>query len=178
MPDVVLPHKFARAAAPADFLEHAFERDWLIDRPRHRVWRWINDPRTFSEAQIWPYRVEMIDDGTGRDPTRMTPGQLNTHHGPLVSFTGVVGEMLSPADAGNDRPAYRDLQYLYGSYAFSLRLVRPTRLQFWLDRETPGITRIRMRLDSLVHPKAFDWWTRGQAIFWTHFPKKAIREIA
>jgi hypothetical protein len=164
MPDIELDRPLARNAAPEGFVAHVFERDWLVDRPVDRVWRWLNDPRTFTETQVWPFRVEFINGG-------METGVLNTHHGPLMSFTGVVGDVHPPGDT----PGYRDLQYLYGSYAISLRLIRPTRLQFWVEAESPRSTRLRVRLDSLVSPRIAGLWTRAQSLFWSRFPKWAQR---
>jgi len=171
MPDRVVNDGHATNAAPATFEPHAFERDWHLDRPGEGVWRWLNDPRTFTDSQVWPFRVEFIDHGDRRG---MEPGVLNVHHGPLMSFHGVVGDVVPPGD--NGRGGYRDLQYGYGSYAGSLRLVRPTRLQFWVDAEDGGC-RLKVRLDSLVRPWLAGWWTLGQRVFWSRFPRWAERSV-
>ena len=76
----------------------------------------------------------------------MEPGVLNVHHGPLINFAGVIGEVRDPRPGV---PAYRDLKYLYGSYAISPRFARPTRLQFWAE-EADGHTCVTLQLDALV----------------------------
>ena len=169
MPDHVTDAGYARNAAPARFRPHVYERAWTLDRPRGRVWRWLNDPRTFTDSQVWPFRVEFIDEGATR--SGMTPGVLNVHHGPLMCLAGVVGDVVPPRS--NGEPAYRDLQYLYGSYALSLRLIRPTRLQFWLNHVDANSCRLRLRLDSLVLPRVEPLWTWGQRAFWSRFPSWA-----
>ena len=171
MPDLVADDGFARNAAPAGRFEpHAIERAWHLDRPVGVVWKWLNDPRTFTQTQVFPFRVEFIDDG---QHDGMMPGTLNAHHGPLMSFHGVVGDVVPPDDDG--RNGYRDLQYAYGSYWLSMRVVRPTRLQFWLDATGQGQCDLRMRLDSFVRPWIRGVWTRGNAVFWSRFPKWAMR---
>ena len=166
---------YATNAAPAGWHDHCFRREWELPVSRRVLWDWLNDPRTFKHGQVWPWRVEFIDaPGDAPGKRGMSPGVLNSHHGPLMSFTGVVGDIIPPQR--DDRPAYRDLQYLYGSYAGSLRLVRPTRLQFWLDALSPEQTRLRLQLDSLIYPK-MDWlWTNGQKLFWSAFPRWAKRD--
>jgi hypothetical protein len=64
-----------------------------------RVWRWLNDPASFVEGQIWRFRVEFVDGG-------FEPGVLNVHHGPSLSGAGVIGEVREPRP---DLPPYRDL---------------------------------------------------------------------
>lgn len=126
--------------APAGFVEHSYEKSFEARHHIDRVWRWLNDPATFTEGQIWPYRVEFVNGG-------FEPGVLNVHHGPLINFAGVIGEVRAPQEGS---AAYRDLSYFYGSYALSLRLVRPTRLQFWAEPLPGGGSRLTLQLDSLV----------------------------
>lgn len=102
--------------APEGFVEHAYQKTFLMGHPVGRVWAWLNDPATFVDGQVRPYRVEFVDGG-------FEPGVLNVHHGPFLNAAGAIGEVRGPGE----RPAYRDLKYFYGSYALSLRLARPTR---------------------------------------------------
>ena len=148
--------------APGRFRPHRFVKEFEITGPRDAVWEWVNDPRTFTDSQVWPWRVEFVDGG-------METGVLNIHHGPLMSFAGVVGEMR--------RPAYRDLRYLYGSYALSLRWIRPTRLEFLIEEPGPGRTRVRMRLESLVRPGLHGVWTTLLRLYWALFPFFARRGV-
>lgn len=145
---------------------HAYERSDTIPHPATAVWDWLNDPRTFTDNQLWPFRVEFIDGG-------LEPGVLNTHHGPLMSFTGVIGEVRPPTD---DAAGYRDLQYLYGSYALSLRVIRPTRLQFWVEPDGESTT-LRTRLDCWIKPSWAGRWTWLQTRFWNRFPKWARKQV-
>lgn len=123
------------------------------------VWRWLNDPATFTEGQIWPFRVEFVNGG-------FEPGVLNVHHGPFINFAGVIGEVRDP---GKEAVAYRDLKYFYGSYALSLRLARPTRLQFWA--EPASGTRVTLQLDSFIREPFVRPWQLAQKIFWSRFPR-------
>src|SRR5918998_6338175 len=116
------------AGAPDGFVEHAYQKTFSVAHPIGRAWAWLNDPATFVEGQVWPFRVEFVDGG-------FEPGILNVHHGPLLNVAGAIGEVRGP-DAGG--PAYRDLEYFYGSYAISPRLARPTRLQFWAEEGLEG----------------------------------------
>jgi hypothetical protein len=121
---------------------------------------WLNDPATFTEGQVWPYRVEFVDGG-------FEPGVLNVHHGPLILFAGAIGEVRSPEDG--DGVGFRDLRYFYGSYAISPRLARPTRLRFRAE-ELDGATLVTVRLDSFVRGGFVGPWDYAQRIFWSRFP--------
>ena len=153
------------AGAPAGFVPHAYRRSSVTPFPVGRVWRWLNDPATFTEGQVWPFRVEFVDGG-------FEPGVLNAHHGPFLNLAGAIGEVR-----GFERGvAYRDLKYFYGSYVFSPRLVRPTRLQFWAGGSAGG-TLVQLRLDSLVRHWFGRTWGRSQRIFWSRFPRWMASEL-
>ena len=144
---------------PEGFVEHAFRKTFFVGHPVGRVWAWLNDPATFVEGQVWPFRVEFVDGG-------FEPGVLNVHHGPFLNVAGAIGEVRGPGE----RPAYRDLKYFYGSYAISPRLARPTRLQFWAE-EGGGGTLVTLRLDALVRRPFVRAWDLGQRAFWSRFPR-------
>jgi hypothetical protein len=95
-------------------------------------------------------------------------GVFNVHHGPLMLFAGVLGRI--------DAPAYRDLPYCYGSYVLSLRWIRPTRLQFWLEPDGEEATRVRLRVDSVTRGWIAGIWTFVQGLFWRSFPHWIGRE--
>lgn len=149
--------------APPSFRRHRFERSFHVDLPVEEVWDWLNDPETFVKGQVWPWRVEFIGGG-------MEPGVLCNHHGPFMSFPGVIGEVRAPA--------YRDLEYLYGAYALSPRLVRPTRLQFWTRARRDGGTDVRLAIDCLVHRRFTGIWSRLQRFFWGSFHRWMTRGVA
>ena len=146
--------------ASEGFVPHAYRKAFLTPHDIGRVWAWLNDPATFVDGQVWPYRVEFVDGG-------FEPGVLNVHHGPFLNAAGMIGEVRSPGECG---AAYRDLPYFYGSYAINPRLVRPTRLQFWAE-ESVGGTAVTLRLDSLVRRPFRRPWSVAQAVFWARFPR-------
>ena len=148
------------AGAPSGFVPHAYQRSFVAPFGTEQVWEWLNDPATFTEGQVWPFRVEFVDGG-------FKPGVLNVHHGPFLNVAGVIGEVRDPRP---EVPAYRDLKYFYGSYAISPRLARPTRLQFWAE-EGGGGTVVTLRLDALVRRPFVRAWDLGQRAFWSRFPR-------
>jgi hypothetical protein len=162
-------------AAPTGFAPHVYATTFTSAHPRERVWRWLCDPATFTEGQVWPWRVEFVDPVT-REAAGFEEGVLTTHHGPLINFAGQLTEIR-----GVDHDvAYRDLRYFYGSYAISLRLFRPTRLQMWAEDAGEGEgTRVRIQLDSYVRPALAHVWTWGQRTFvWDRFPAWMERSLA
>ena len=161
-----MPHSTGQAGgilvptgAPEGFVEHTFQKTFFVGHPVGRVWAWINDPATFVDGQVWPFRVEFVDGG-------FEPGVFNVHHGPFLNAAGAIGEVRGPGE----RLAYRDLKYFYGSYAISPRLARPTRLQFWAE-EGGGGTIVTLRLDALVRRRFVRIWDLGQRAFWSRFPR-------
>jgi hypothetical protein len=145
--------------APEGFVEHAYQKTFLVDHPISRAWAWLNDPATFVDGQVWPFKVEFVNGG-------FEPGVLNVHHGPFLNAAGAIGEVRGPGD----EPAYRDLKYFYGSYAISPRLARPTRLQFWAEERGRGTT-VTLRLEALVRRRFVPVWDFGQRVFWSRFPR-------
>ncbi|MEM8607191.1 MAG: hypothetical protein AAGF92_08800 [Myxococcota bacterium] len=152
-----VPHE-----APAWMEPHVHESVFEIERPLASCWRWLNDPATFTEGQVWPYRVEFVSpDETV--PAGFHVGVLNWHYGPFLDFAGVITEV---------RPMeYRDLKYFYGSFALSPRWIRPTRLQFWTTAVDSEHTRVRLQVDSLIRTGWSGAWTWMQSRFWRRFPK-------
>ena len=138
---------------PEGFERHVFERTFDVKRPIYTVWSWLNRTETFTKGQVPPYRVEFI-------PNRFEVGVLTSHHGPGLSFSGIITTM--------DAPYYRELQYFYGSYFLSLRLIRPTNLEFWLE-EQGDTTRVKLRVTSWARIGFRRAWTALQAGFWPFF---------
>jgi hypothetical protein len=155
--------------APLGFVPHAYRRSFAAPFELGRVWEWLNDPATFTQGQVWPFRVEFVDGG-------FEPGVLNVHHGPFLNAAGVIGEVRNPRP---DVAAYRDLKYFYGSYAVSPRLVRPTRLQFWAEvTDFRGRdTLVTLQLDSLVRRPFVPLWEHSLRIFWSRFPVWMRKEL-
>ncbi len=159
------------APAPADpppgFVRDVYDHAWTIERPVGDVWQWLCDPATFTDGQIPPFRVEFLTNATGQ--SGFHEGVYNAHVGPLMSFSGVLGEI--------DDEKYRDLQYFYGSYAVSHALFRPVRLQFWLDSSGPSTTVLRLQLDTFVRERAVGAWSTLMGVFWKRFGRWCEKAI-
>lgn len=149
-------------ACPPGFARHAFEHAFRIDAARADVWAWLEDPDTFVRGQIWPFRVEFLSPHPEIAPG-FVAGGLNIHHGPLLCLAGQLGEIREGA--------YRCLHYFYGSHVLSLRLVRPTALEVWVDDAPDGGTHVRLRVSSFVHPRFARLWSLLQRTFWRRFPR-------
>jgi hypothetical protein len=145
---------------PDGFEKHTFERIFRIPRPRPKVWSLLTDPNTFTAGQLFPYRVEFVD-ALGSERAGFKPGTQTLHHGPLINFAGVIGDVRDQE--------YRDLQYFYGSYVFSLRLIRPTRLEFYFAAPTPSTTLLTLRVSCLIRRPFGPIWSALQAVFWAQF---------
>ena len=148
--------------APTHFQPHHFEHTIEVAAPVAAVWDWLNRTETFTRGQPPGYRVEFVGD-------RFEPGVCTVHHGPFLNFAGVIGEM--------EALRYRDLRYFYGSYALSLRLIRPTRLQVWLEARGDRSTQVRLRVDSHVRPWMAGLWTLAQRLFWPGLGWQMRREL-
>lgn len=149
-------------AAPSGFVRHEYERSFRISSPRARVWRWLEEPETFVRGQLWPFRVEFVS-ADPDVPPGFHVGGLNIHHGPLMSFAGILTEIREGT--------YRDLRYFYGSYVIGLRFIRPTRLEFELWDAPDGGTDVTLRVTSFVRRWLAGVWTLGQRAFWSRFPR-------
>lgn len=142
-----------QSQTPEKFDQHIFEMSWDIKTDDcQKAWDKLQRRETFVKSQIPPYKVE-FDSASQSGP--FAEGELNIHHGPFLSVHGAVGEISS---------TYRDLQYFYGSYIFSFRLVRPTRLEFFKTENS-----IKVRLTSYVRPWFKPIWQLGLNFFWGVF---------
>lgn len=156
---------------PPGFVESVVDRAFRVCAPWRHVWTWLENPETFSGGQVWPFRVEFVAE-TPDHEAGFHEGGLNIHHGPLLSLPGRLTEIRETDDG-----AYRSLEYLYGSYVVSLRLVRPTRLEFWVDPEGEATTKVQLRLSSHVHPLIEGVWDSLQHVFWARFPRWMARSL-
>ncbi len=145
---------------PQGFNKHEFTREFRTSHSRADVWRWLNSPETFTDTQVPPFKVEFYSPDPSTIPNGFHEGVLNIHHGPLMNFAGVLTTIE------NDR--YRDLQYYFGSYALSLRWLRPYRLEFWLE-DAADATVVKMKLSTWVKPWIAKTWTALQSLFWSRF---------
>ncbi len=145
--------------APRGFELHAIEREYDLPADAAVAWEWLEDPATFTRGQIWPYRVEFTPDREG-GATDFRVGGLSDHHGPGLSAAGQLTEIREGQ--------YRELVYFYGSYVGSFRWIRPSRLEFWVDKAGPH-ARVRMRFESFVRTPLLRVWAWGLERFWVRF---------
>lgn len=129
--------------------EYAFtKKQTKIDK----VWNRLQLRETFVKSQLFPYKVQ-FDSPTQKGP--FEEGELNIHHGPLMSLHGAIGEVSEN---------YRDLAYHYGSYVLTFRWIRPTRLEFFKKDN-----QIRVRLTFYVRPWIKPLWHGFNWLFWRLF---------
>lgn len=139
---------------PQEFKEYVFEKSFALSKEKcEQVWDKLQRRETFVDGQIFPYQVN-FDAAEQKGP--FLKGELNIHHGPLLSVHGIIGDV---------RDDYRDLQYFYGSYVLSFRLVRPVRLEFFRDNDYV----IKMRITSYIKPWFLPLWNMGNEVFWKFF---------
>ena len=158
-----LPARLA-PTTPDGFTRRTVRRSWHVPHPRAAVWAWLNDPATFVDGQVPPYRVEFVTP-SGRDGG-FGEGVWTAHHGPGLLAAGRLGEVVGPAPG---RTATRDLSYGYGSYVGSLRLARPTRLQIWADDDGDDATEVRLQFDADVRDGLGLAWDAAMRAFWSGF---------
>jgi hypothetical protein len=133
-------------------------------------------PGTFTR-QVWPYRVEFVEGADGQDG--FEEGALNVHHGPFLCVAG----MMTEVDHGDDgKGRYRELRYGYGSHVLSLRLIRPTALEFWVEDTTDPTTVSPRRSCGAGSPASSipghaASWGLIQKTFWPSFRFWMRREV-
>lgn len=159
-PNLVTKAPSSLNVCPESFTDQPFEVSFLVNSTPSHVAKVLNATSTFSDGQIFPFRVEFLDPSTGRFTKKFEEGILTNHHGPLLSAVGILREI--------DFPNYRDLQYFYGAYAISFRLFRPHRLEIFTTEENSKC-RVRVRLSTYVK-NGWGWlWRLGQTCFWPSF---------
>lgn len=138
---------------PKGFIIDHYERafNFLPDN-LDNIWKKIQRRETFTQGQLFPYRVEFA---SGSKEGEFLPGELNIHHGPFLSVHGAIGEITDK---------YRGLDYYYGSYVLSFRLIRPVKLEFIRQDN-----KLNLRLTSYVRPWFKPIWRMANWILWTSF---------
>jgi hypothetical protein len=116
------------------------------------VWKKLQRRETFTKGQLFPYRVEFA---ASSQEGEFLPGELNIHHGPFLGVHGAVGEVTD---------SYRSLEYFYGSYVMSFRLVRPVRLEFFREG-----SELKLKLQVYVRPWFRPVWRLCNFILWSGF---------
>lgn len=142
--------------APKNFILDEYEREFSFSENKiSTFWERLQRRETFTKGQFFPYKVEFA--ATSQVGPFLS-GELNIHHGPLLSVHGAIGEVT---------PNYRSLNYFYGSYVISFRLVRPVSLEFFRENN-----KIRLKLKSYIRPWFRPFWYFGNMILWSGFNVK------
>ena len=143
----------SQSTCPKGMVEDNYEYFFHVDESKMPdVWNKLNQRQTFIDGQIFPYRVEF---GSGHKEGSFETGELNIHHGPLLSVHGAIGKVTSH---------YRSLNYFYGSYVLSFRIIRPILLEFSREGD-----QLKLRLTSYVVPWMLPLWRSGNNFFWKFF---------
>jgi len=154
---------------PPGFEVHEYEFSLMLNAESHYVWKWLNDPDTFTKSQVWPYKVEFYSPNMEKIPSGFNEGVLTNHTGPFVNFAGKLITINTN---------YRDLQYYYGSYALSFGWIRPYRLEFWTEDHENDQTKLTCKISSYVKPGiAYKLWDNGQKLFWSSFRSWARKSV-
>jgi hypothetical protein len=142
-------------SAPKGFMVDEYERVFTYsDDQISSVWRRLQLRETFTQGQLFPYRVEF---SANSQQGEFSPGELNIHHGPFLSVHGAIGEVTEN---------YRSLNYFYGSYVFSFRLVRPVSLGFFRDGNN-----LKLRLKVYIRPWFRPVWLFCNMALWSSFKR-------
>jgi len=140
-------------SCPEGFVVHVYEREFHYSMDKiSSVWTKLQRRETFTKGQLFPYRVEFA---ASSQEGEFLPGELNIHHGPFLSVHGAVGEVTE---------SYRSLEYFYGSYVVSFRLVRPVRLEFFREGSD-----LKLKLKVYVRPWFRPVWRLCNFILWSGF---------
>lgn len=141
------------ATTPKNFTHYCYERSFSYPQDKmDSLWQRLQLRETFTSGQIFPYSVEF---SAPSQKGEFSPGELNIHHGPFLSVHGAIGEMNSK---------YRGLNYFYGSYVISFRLVRPTQLEFFREKNV-----LTVKLTAFVRPWFIPFWRLGNTLLWSSF---------
>lgn len=138
---------------PNGFIVDVFEKEFSLPPDAlESVWRKLQRRETFTKGQLFPYRVEFA---ANSQEGEFAPGELNIHHGPFLSVHGAIGEISE---------THRGLNYFYGSYVLSFRLIRPVQLDFYRDDK-----KLKVELKCFVRPWLRPLWRLGNQMLWTSF---------
>ncbi len=152
---------------PPGYKTHTYSFSIEIPASEDMVWLWLNDPKTFTDTQYWPYKVEFYSPDPNTIPNGFHEGVLTNHSGPFINFAGKLVSI---------KPNYRDLQYFYGSYAISFNWIRPFRLEF-ASEQMNDATKLTCTISSYVKPSLYKFWDWSQKLFWSRFRKWSTKSI-
>jgi hypothetical protein len=140
-------------SCPQGFMVDDYERSFEYSEDKIvKVWKRLQRRETFTRGQLFPYRVEFA---ANSQEGEFSSGELNIHHGPFLSVHGAIGEVTAN---------YRGLDYFYGSYVISFRLVRPVQLEFLREGQ-----RLKLKLKVFVRPWFRPAWRFLNFFLWSGF---------
>lgn len=152
---------------PSYFKHNIYEISFKLPTSQKKAFDWLLRKKTFTRGQIPPYKVEFIPENSDEF---MQVGDFTNHHGPLIQFAGVMTEITK---------TYRRLDYLYGSYALSFRLIRPVCLEVWVEdlplfsTNSKPKALVKLKLTTGVHKWINLSWTLLMKFFWPQFALNA-----
>ena len=142
-----------QVTVPNGFIVDVFEKEFSLPPDAlESIWRKLQRRETFTKGQLFPYRVEFA---ANSQEGEFASGELNIHHGPFSSVHGAIGEISE---------THRGLNYFYGSYVLSFRLIRPLQLDFYRDDK-----KLKVQLKCFVRPWLRPFWRLGNQLLWTSF---------
>jgi len=148
-----------QSSLPKGFASYTFKKTFSLKEKRcEKAWQKLQKRETFTRGQIPPYKVEFHADS---QKGNFKEGELNIHHGPFLSVHGAIGEISE---------CYRDLQYFYGSYVLSFRLIRPTRLEFFKKDNI-----ITVKIHYYLKPWIKPLWIAVNFLMWRSFGLTVLR---
>ena len=150
---------------PKNFKVQTFEQQIPLSYSDEKVFQMMIRKRTFTQGGIPGFSwVEF----TGAGP-EMTEGEDCVHHGFLLNLPGKLTKII--------KPLYREMQYYYGAYIFGMYLVRPLKLEVFVERMSDNKSVLRLCLTSQVRV-GFNWfWLLFQSAFFLQM-KWNIRILA
>ena len=156
------------SACPSGFVPSSVSVELFSPHSLEKTWDWLNRKETFTQGQIPPYRVEFVSKEAGKKP-EFEEGCYNNHHGPFLHLPAQI-TVMEPC-------SYREMQYLYGSFVFSFRLIRPTALKFYLEEKGEGCL-VRVVLEAQTRPFVLGMWESFNRFFWKKLFGPALKKIS
>ena len=156
------------SACPKGFRPSVVSVNCFSPHSVEKTWAWLNKKETFTEGQIPPYRVEFVSAHPDQ-AAAFEVGCYNNHHGPFLHLPAQI-TVMEPC-------SYREMQYLYGSFVVSFRLIRPTALRFYLTPHKDGCA-VRVVLEAQTRPFIQGIWERLNRFFWNRLFAPYLKKIA
>jgi hypothetical protein len=145
-------------------------REYRLKITAEEAFEFLNTPETFTKGQPFPYKVEFTSPDPDA-PADFRVGVYNVHYGPFLNASAVITAI--------DPPRHRAMEYTYGAFVISPRLIRPTDLIFDFEPADDGGCVVRLEFRSYVRPFFRPIWNLGLKTFWSLFrlalPRRKMR---